>query len=86
MSEWSAHDRYGLRTVSLAVFTLTVVLGTICAVVLNVAQLDRISFLGFPFGFYLLAQGLLIGIVAASFWAAKVQDRADDALIDSDEV
>jgi putative solute:sodium symporter small subunit len=86
VSEWSQRDRHGLRTVSLVIVTLTVVFGAICAVVLNLTSLDQITFLGFPLGYYLLAQGLLIGIVAASFWTASLQDRSDRALFDSDEI
>ncbi len=86
MSERSAQGRYRLRTTSIAVLTLAVVLGTISAVVQNATALDQISLLGFPLGFYLLAQGLLIGFVAAGFWVTSLQNRADIAFIESDEV
>ena len=45
----------------------------------------KIGFLRFPLGFYLLAQGLLIGIVAGCFWSTRVQERIDRALVESEE-
>ena len=49
------------------------------------SALDEIGFLRFPLGFYLLAQGLLIGIVAACFWSTRVQERIDTALGETEE-
>jgi putative solute:sodium symporter small subunit len=46
--------------------------------------LNRFGFLHFPLGFYLLAQGLLILIVAAAFWFIRVQERIDLARSESE--
>ena len=40
-------------------------------------QLNKISFLGFPLGFYMAAQGSLIVFVVQLFVFAKQQDRID---------
>lgn len=42
-----------------------------------VVALNKIVILGFPFGFYMAAQGSLIVFVAMLFWFAKAQDRID---------
>lgn len=39
--------------------------------------LNSIRILGFPFGFYMAAQGSLIAFVAMLFWFAKAQDNID---------
>jgi putative solute:sodium symporter small subunit len=42
-----------------------------------VKQLNAITILGFPLGFYMAAQGSLIIFVAMLFWFAKAQDKID---------
>lgn len=86
MSEQPGRNRHRWKTLLLAIGTLAVVLGAVAAVVMYVGPLDRIDFLRFPLGFYLLAQGLLIGIVAACFWSAGVQERIDRAFGESEEL
>ena len=39
--------------------------------------LNGASFLGFPLGFYMAAQGSLIVFVVLIFWFARAQDRID---------
>lgn len=39
--------------------------------------LNNIRIFGFPFGFYMAAQGSLIAFVAMLFWFAKAQDNID---------
>ncbi|MCC6947320.1 MAG: DUF4212 domain-containing protein [Bradyrhizobiaceae bacterium] len=39
--------------------------------------LNKITILGFPFGFYMAAQGSLIAFVVLLFWFAKAQDKID---------
>jgi putative solute:sodium symporter small subunit len=41
-------------------------------------QLNSISFLGFPFGFYMAAQGSLIAFVVLCFWNARAQNKIDE--------
>ena len=40
--------------------------------------LNKISFLGFPLGFYMAAQGSLIIFVVLLFWFAWAQDNIDE--------
>lgn len=40
-------------------------------------SLNKISFLGFPLGFYMAAQGSLIVFVVAIFWYAAKQNKID---------
>lgn len=40
--------------------------------------LNEFSFLGFPLGFYMAAQGSLIVFVVLLFWFAKAQDSIDE--------
>lgn len=42
-----------------------------------VVALNKIVIAGFPFGFYMAAQGSLIVFVAMLFWFAKAQDKID---------
>ena len=39
--------------------------------------LNGASFLGFPLGFYMAAQGSLVVFVVLIFWFARAQDRID---------
>lgn len=85
MSEQPGRDRHRRRTALLIIFSLVIVLGSIIAVVATAERLDEISFFRFPLGFYLLAQGLLIGIVFVCFWSVRVQERIDKSLSESAE-
>lgn len=40
-------------------------------------QLNAVSFLGFPLGFYMAAQGSLIAFVVLCFWNAVAQNKID---------
>ncbi len=41
-------------------------------------SLNSISFLGFPLGFYMAAQGSLVVFVVLIFWLARRQDAIDN--------
>lgn len=41
-------------------------------------SLNQITFLGFPLGFYMAAQGSLIVFVVLIFWYASRQNRIDE--------
>jgi len=41
-------------------------------------SLNKITFIGFPFGFYMAAQGSLIVFVIVIFWYARRQNRIDE--------
>ncbi len=85
MSEHSGRDRHRWKTALLAAAAIVIVLGSVTAVVAATGRLEAISFLRFPLGFYLLAQGLLIGIVAVCFWSVAAQERIDRSLSESEE-
>lgn len=42
------------------------------------SSLNTVSFLGFPLGFYMAAQGSLIIFVVSLFWFARAQNRIDE--------
>ncbi|MGB6196158.1 MAG: sodium/substrate symporter small subunit, partial [Methyloceanibacter sp.] len=68
------------------IFTLLLVFCAVFAVVAFVTPLDEIGFLRFPLGFFLLAQGLLIGMVALAFWSTRVQERIDRSFSEGEEI
>jgi putative solute:sodium symporter small subunit len=76
-SEDPARDRHQLQTLILAVAILSAVLIAVFLVVTLAPSLNQYGFLHFPLGFYLLAQGLLIFIVAIAFWFIRIQERID---------
>ncbi len=48
-------------------------------------SLNTIRILGFPFGFYMAAQGSLIAFVVLCFWNASAQNKIDEEFGVSDE-
>ena len=52
-------------------------LGLLIAAPLFVHELNRFKMLGFPLGFYLTAQGALIGVAVLVFWYSSQQDSID---------
>src|SRR6185369_1289416 len=72
LSDRPARDRHQLRTAFLAIGAAT--------------WLNQYGFLHFPLGFYLLAQGLLIFIVVATFWFVRLQDRLDQTRSENEEL
>ena len=86
MSEQPGRDRHRWKTLLLAIATLIIAFGAVFAVVAFAGRLDQIGFLRFPLGFYLLAQGLLIGMVAFAFWSTRVQERIDRSFSEGDEL
>lgn len=75
--ENAARDRHQLRTLAVAVTTVSVVLFAVVVAIIYAIPLNRIWFLNFPLGFYLLAQGLLLFVVFVTFWYVRVQERID---------
>jgi putative solute:sodium symporter small subunit len=78
-SEHPARDRHQLQTLILAIALLVTVLIAVLAAIIGAPWLNEYGFLHFPLGFYLLAQGLLIYIVAVAFWFIRIQERIDVA-------
>ncbi|HKA46887.1 MAG TPA: sodium/substrate symporter small subunit [Methyloceanibacter sp.] len=86
MSEHAGRDRHRWQTLLLVIGTILVALGAVAAVVIFVGPLDEIGFLRFPLGFYLLAQGLLIGLVALAFWSTRMQEHIDRRLSEGEDL
>jgi putative solute:sodium symporter small subunit len=82
-SEHPARDRHQLQTLILAVAILSMALLAVFVTMSGATWLNRYGFLHFPLGFYLLAQGLLIFIVAVAFWFIRLQERIDLARSES---
>ena len=76
-NEHPARDRHQLQTLILAVTLLLTALLAVLVVIAGAPWLNRYSFVHFPLGFYLLAQGLLIFIVVVAFWFIRIQERID---------
>jgi len=66
--ENAVRDRHQLRTLAVAITTIAVVLCAVAVAIIYAIALNRLWFLHFPLGFYLLAQGLLIFAVVIVFW------------------
>ncbi|ODS00073.1 hypothetical protein AUC68_02810 [Methyloceanibacter methanicus] len=75
--ENAARDRHQLRTLAVAITSVSAVLFAVAVAIVYAFPLNRIWFLHFPLGFYLLAQGLLIFAVFVTFWYVRVQERID---------
>lgn len=84
VTEHPARGRHQIQTLILAVAILSTVLLAVFFAVTAASSLNRFGFLHFPLGFYLLAQGLLIFIVAMAFWFIRVQERIDLARSESE--
>ena len=81
-----ARDRHQRQTHILAAAVLASVLAAVLIVVTTAADLNQYRALRFPLGFYLLAQGLLIVIVAVSFWFSRRQEQIDEERGESEEL
>jgi len=86
LTDHPARDRHQLRTLLLAVAILSTVLLAVFLTVTTATWLNQYGFLHFPLGFYLLAQGLFILIVVATFWLIRIQDRLDEARAENEEL
>ena len=86
LTDHPARDRHELRSLLLAVAILSTVLLAVFLTVTTATWLNQYGFLHFPLGFYLLAQGLFILIVVATFWFVRIQDRLDEARAENEEI
>jgi len=85
-TEQAVRDRHQLRTLAVAITTISAVLCGVGVIVIYAVSLNRLWFLHFPLGFYLLAQGLLIFIVVVAFWYVRVQERIDHTRSVNEEI
>ncbi len=69
--------RYWVYTLALAV-GISALVG-VCAFVLPLftVELNADTILGFPFGFYLAAQGIMIILIVGVYWAGSRQSETD---------
>lgn len=77
MIEEERRPRYWLYTLALAAGVVGLTFA--CALVFPafVPELNANSLLGFPLGFYFAAQGLVIVLIIAVYWAAGQQSDID---------
>ncbi len=73
-----AGRRYRARTGLLAIVGLLVWLALSLALPWFARDLNEITMLGFPLGYYMMAQGSPIVFVATLFWLNLAQDKVDD--------
>jgi putative solute:sodium symporter small subunit len=84
--EQAVRDRHQLRTLAVAITTISAVLCAVAVTIIYAVPLNRLWFLHFPLGFYLLAQGLLIFAVVVTFWYVRVQERIDHTRSVNEEI
>lgn len=77
MQEGKEAGSYWARTTRLMAVTIFIwaILGF--GVHFFAVELNKITILGFPLGFYLAAQGALIGFVVLIFWFSRKQEQID---------
>jgi putative solute:sodium symporter small subunit len=85
-TEHAVRDRHQLRTLAVAITTLAAVLCAVIVTIVYALSLNRLWFLHFPLGLYLLAQGLLIFAVVVTFWYVRVQERIDHTRSVTEEI
>ena len=85
-TEHAVRDRHQLRTLAVAITTLSAVLCAVIGTIVYALSLNRLWFLHYPLGFYLLAQGLLIFAVVVGFWYVRVQERIDHTRSVTEEI
>jgi len=84
--ENTARDRHQLQTLAVAVTAIAAVLCAVGVVIVYTIALNRFSFLDFPLGFYLLAQGLLFFAIFVAFWYVRIQERIDHTRSMNEEI
>ena len=77
MIEDQQRPRYWLITTSLA--GLIALLTLVCTLIvpLFAPEMNQDRILGFPLGFYLVAQGIILFLIAAVSWAGARQSEID---------
>jgi putative solute:sodium symporter small subunit len=77
MIEKEQRPAHWRETFALMSAVIGALVGGTVLLVLFAVPLDAFTPLGFPIGFYALAQGALIVCVIAAFWFANRQERID---------
>lgn len=74
----SAHAQHWRRTRNLTFVTLAIWFFFSFVIHWFGAELNTISFMGFPLGFYMAAQGAPIVFVVLIFWSVRRQEKIDE--------
>jgi putative solute:sodium symporter small subunit len=82
---FSARALYWRHSLILAGGLLGTLAVTAMILTFGETEFNTYSFFGFPLGFYALAQGLILLIAGGAFWYARVQDRLDEQVSESEE-
>ena len=69
--------RYWRYTLFLALGAVAVILACVFLLPFFVVQLNSGTFFSFPFGYYLTAQGVIIGLIVLVYWLAVRQEETD---------
>lgn len=69
--------RYWRYTLILALGAVAVIGACVFLLPFLVVDLNSGTFLSFPFGYYLAAQGVMIGLIVLVFWFATRQEITD---------
>lgn len=69
--------RYWRYRLFLALGAVAVILACVVLLPYLVVQLNSGMFLSFPFGYYLTAQGVIIGLIVLVYWLAVRQEATD---------
>lgn len=69
--------RHWVYTSILAIGAVGIILACIFLLPLLVAELNSGTFLSFPFGYYMAAQGVIIGLIVLVYWMAVRQEETD---------
>jgi len=80
-----ARDLYWRHSLILAAGLLGAVAVTAIILTFGETELRAYGCFGFPLGFYARAQGLILMIAGGAFWFARVQDRLDEQVSESEE-
>ena len=78
MADSQQIERHWSETKVLMIITLAIWFVLSFGIHFFVESLNSVSFLGFPLGFYIAAQGSLIGFVILIFWFASKQNSIDE--------
>lgn len=73
----SAHEAHWEKTKALTIVTLGIWFFFSFVIHFFANALNSISFLGWPMGFYMAAQGSLIVFVVLIFWTTSRQEKID---------
>jgi putative solute:sodium symporter small subunit len=86
VSDNPPRDRHQLTTLILAIAVVSIALLAVFLAITAATFFNQYWFLHFPLGFYLLAQGGLILLVAVSFWFIRMQEHIDRRRAESEEL